>query len=297
MLDLGFTSGAITEPAPPPPRNRNTLAGSADITGRGLHSGIVSTLSLQPASPGSGYCFRRTDLPGKPEIPVSYNHLALEELDRRTTLSTSEASVHTIEHVLSALVAAQIDDAIIEVDAAEPPFVDGSSLPFARMIEQIGKRSSVIPVEPIVINKPMAFLHGDSEVCAMPAAEFRVTFFFNSTHPNLRAQSHSEAVTSETYLTEIAPARTFCFFEEIELLRRAGLIRGANLASAVVIGRKGIINDSLRFSNEPVRHKILDFIGDLALLGRPLQGHFLAWRAGHRVNAAFGMYLKKELNL
>lgn len=297
MIELGFTEPVETGIEPPLPRYRQTLADTISIRGRGIHSGIPAELTLCPAEPGSGFTFCRTDLPGEPVIPVSYDHLAVEELDRRTTLRTSAAAVHTIEHVLSALVGAQVDDALIKISAAEPPFLDGSSLPFAQMIEQVGVVGTPVEVTPIVIPRPVAFIHGDAEVCAIPSAEFRVSFYFTSEHPNLRTQSQTLGITPETYVAEVASARTFCFFEEIEGLRKAGLIKGANLASAVVIGRKGIINDSLRFPDEPVRHKILDFIGDMALLGAPLQGHFMAWRAGHRVNAEFGMYLKKELNL
>jgi UDP-3-O-acyl N-acetylglucosamine deacetylase len=230
-------------------------------------------------------------------IPANYEHLAIDELDRRTTLRTADAAVHTIEHVLSALTAAAVDDAVIKVDAAEPPFADGSALPYTQLIRQVGITPHNEMVKPIVIHRPLAFRFRNAEICAIPSAEYRVSFYFTSNHPNLRSQAHSFHVTPEAYATDIAPARTFCFFEEIEQLRSAGLIKGANLASAVVIGRKGIINDTVRFPDEPVRHKILDFIGDMALLGSPLQGHFMAWRAGHRVNAEFGMYLKKELNL
>lgn len=280
------------------PRCRNTLQSEVSISGRGVHSGITSNLTLSPAQTGTGLCFVRTDLPGMPRIPVTYNHLATEELDRRTTLRTADAAVYTIEHVLSALVACQIDDAIIKMDSAEPPFADGSSLPYTKLINKAGTVTTASEsIQPISIPRPLAFLHGDSEVCAIPSEDFRVTFFFNSNHPNLRTQSQSFVITPETYLAEIAPARTFCFFEEIEAMRKANLIKGANLASAVVIGRKAILNDSLRFPDEPVRHKILDFIGDMALLKAPLRGHFLAWRSGHKVNAAFGKYLIKELNL
>lgn len=296
MMELGFTEPAAAA-STPPVYFRQTLAGEMSITGRGIHSGIPATLTLGPAEPGAGITFCRTDLPGTPIIPATYDYLAVEELDRRTTLRTPAAAVHTIEHVLSALAGAQVHDAVIKMTSAEPPFLDGSSLPFSEMIEQIGIDASDEEITPIAIPRPIAFSHGDAEISAIPSAEFRVSFFFTSEHPNLRSQSQTLQVTPETYVAEIAPARTFCFFEEIEALRKANLIKGANLASAVVIGRKGIINDSLRYPDEPVRHKILDFIGDMALLGAPLQGHFLAWRAGHRVNAAFGMYLKKELNL
>lgn len=277
-------------------RKRHTLAAPLEFTGKGVHSGQLCHMVINPAPPGSGIAFRRIDLPGAPVIPASYDYLAAEELDRRTTLRLGNAAVHTVEHVLSALSAAGIDDALIEQDAAEPPFIDGSSLPFASAIQKIGPKEHGDAISPVVITQPMAFALGGAEICAIPSNTFRVTFFYTSSHPSLRSQSYSAEITPESYLKEIAPARTFCFFDEIEAMRKADLIKGANLSSAVVIGRKALINDSMRFPDEPVRHKILDFIGDMALLGAPLQGHFMAWRAGHRVNAAFGQYLKKELN-
>src|SRR5690606_7805768 len=137
---------------------------------------------------GSGYHFQRSDLPGKPVLPVNYDHLAIAELERRTTLRSGDVTVHTIEHVLSALAAAQVHDCLIEVDAAEPPFLDGSALPFAQLIEQAGIEETPIPLNPIVIGKPLAFSFNGAEVCAVPAEDFRVSFFFTSDHPNLRSQ-------------------------------------------------------------------------------------------------------------
>jgi UDP-3-O-acyl N-acetylglucosamine deacetylase len=185
----------------------------------------------------------------------------------------------------------------VELDAAEPPFLDGSALPYVRMIREAGIVAQDSDARVVRIPAPLAFRDGDSEISALPSETLRVTFFFSSENPFLRTQAAGFVIDPETFAAEIAPARTFCFFEEIENLRRQGLIRGGSLSSAVVIGKKSIINESLRFPDEPVRHKILDFIGDLALLGFPVAGHFLAWRAGHRVNAAFGQFLRKELAL
>jgi UDP-3-O-acyl N-acetylglucosamine deacetylase len=294
------TTPDTTAPATPPsPRLRATLSTPVSLSGRGVHSGISAEITLAPAEPGTGYVFCRTDLPDQPRIPATYDFLATEELDRRTTLRTGNAAVHTIEHVLSALVGAGVDDCLISLTAAEPPFLDGSALPYAEAIERAGIISAddAPEVSPVSIDRPLVFSIDGAEICAIPSPGFQVSFFFTSSHPRLRSQAQSVTVTPEAYLAGIAPARTFCFFEEIETLRKAQLIKGANLGSAVVIGRKATLNDSLRFDDEPVRHKILDFIGDMALLGAPLQGHFLVWRGGHRVNAAFGKYLKKELNL
>lgn len=287
-------------PASPSQRLRATLASTTTLEGYGIHSGAPCRLTLSPAPTGTGYVFRRVDLPDAPAIPVSYDYLAVEELDRRTTLRLpGGTAVHTIEHVISALAGCDIDDAYIDVTAAEPPFLDGSALPYARAIIAAGSAPSAgdQPLQRLILTTPITYLSDGAEISAIPSAELRVTFFFTSNHPALRSQSQSFAITPEVYLAEIAPARTFCFFEEIEMLRQANLIKGANLSSAVVIGRKSIINDSLRFPDEPVRHKILDFLGDISLLKTPVQAHYLVWRGGHRHNALFGKYLQKELNL
>lgn len=297
MNDLGFTAPIEDAVLPSVARFRQSLKEPISAHGKGVHSGRACSVEICPAAPGTGIRFQRTDLPGAPIVPATYDFLAAEELDRRTTLKTPDASAHTIEHVLSALAGCGIDDALVKLDGPEPPIMDGSSLEFVRGITDANIITSDIPAEPIVIDRPLSFLYEQAEISVIPSPDFQVSFFYNSDHPNLQEQSYTTVINPEIYRTQIAPARTFCFFEEIEALYKAGLIKGASLACAVVIGRKGIINDSLRFPDEPVRHKILDLIGDIALLGRPIQGHILAWRAGHKVNAAFGMYLKKELNL
>ena len=214
---------------------------------------------------------------------------------RRTTIAHGDARVFTIEHVLAAAMALGIDNMTVEIDTEEPPFLDGSALPFAEIFTKAGITALDSPVAPLVVPRPLVFHDGDAEISALPSDDFRVTFFYASDEPLLRNQQADFVITPETFAREIAPARTFCFFHEIEQLRTRGLIRGGNLSSSVVIGRKAIINSSLRFEDEPVRHKILDFIGDIALLGRPVQGHFLASKSGHRVHAAFCNFLRKEL--
>jgi UDP-3-O-acyl N-acetylglucosamine deacetylase len=274
-------------------RKRQTIGSPVEISGRGVHSGELGTLRLVPAASGAGISFRRTDL--RVDIPARLENLAADQLLRRTTLAAGDAKVHTIEHVLSAAAGLGVDDLLVEMNCAEPPFADGSAAPFVELIRRAGIVSNDASVEPVQLPSIITYHDADAEIVALPSSELRVTYFFTSARPQLRAQAASVLITPESYATQVAPARTFCFFEEIEALRRANLIKGASLASAVVIGRKAILNESLRFPDEPVRHKILDFIGDLALLQRPLTGHFLAWRAGHRVNAAFALHLRKEL--
>ncbi len=237
-------------------------------------------------------------MPGSPAIPARLDSVLQGELQRRTTLAAGDTKVFTIEHVLSAASALGVWDLVIEMDSPEPPFLDGSAAPFAALLREAGLRESAAAPEPIRLPRTVVFSEGNAEIVAIPSDSFRITYFFSSDHPLLRSQSASVlADDPEVYIRDIAPARTFCFVEEIEAMRRSGLIKGASLASAVVFGRKALLNDSLRFPDEPVRHKILDFIGDLALLGRPLKGHFLAWRSGHRSNALFGLHLKQTLGL
>lgn len=274
---------------------QKTLHRSATLLGKGVHFGEAVRLSVHPAPENHGIVFVRTDLPGSPAVPASLAFLAHDDLLRRTTLRAGSTEVHTVEHLLSAMHVLGVTNARIELDGPELPLLDGSSLPFVDALMSAGlvEQEAVVPI--LAARRPLAFTHEKAEYAVVPATDFRVTFFFTSAEPLLRSQSASFVITPESYAAEIAPARTFAFFQELEMLRRRGLIRGGSLASAVVIGRKAILNPSLRFPDEPVRHKILDFIGDLALLGCPLRGHFLAWRAGHRANAAFATFLRKEL--
>lgn len=260
-----------------------------------MHFGEPVQMTLRPAPPDTGIVFRRTDLEDCPEIPAQLDFLAQDDLLRRTTLRYESAEIHTVEHLLSAAYALGVTNLYVDVNAAELPFFDGSSLPFAELFLEAGTVEQEAELAVLQPFEPLAFQHNAAEICVVPAADFRVTFFFSSSEPLLRTQSATFVISSETFCREIAPARTFAFFHEIEALRRQGLIRGGSLASAVVIGRKAILNESLRFPDEPVRHKILDFVGDMALLGKPVLGHFLVWRSGHSANAAFAQFLRKEL--
>ncbi|MCX7626725.1 MAG: UDP-3-O-acyl-N-acetylglucosamine deacetylase [Candidatus Sumerlaeaceae bacterium] len=273
---------------------QRTIARMSELVGRGVHFGETVRMRVLPAPPHTGIVFVRIDLPGAPEIPANFESLAQEDLLRRTTLRWHEAEVHTVEHFLAAAYVLGITNLRIELDGSELPFLDGSAQPFAQFLLDAGVAEQEATIETCAPSRPLAFRFDHAEIVAMPATDFRVTFFFSSENPLLRTQSATFVVTPESFIREIAPARTFAFFHEIESLRRRGLIRGGSLASAVVIGRKAILNNELRYSDEPVRHKILDFIGDLALLGKPVVGHFLAWRSGHRANAAFVRFLRKE---
>jgi len=276
-------------------RPQRTIGAVREVAGRGLHFGELVRMRIVPASPDSGIVFVRADMPEAPEIPATLDSLAHDDLLRRTTLRWGAAEVHTVEHLLAAAYALGVTNLRVELTASELPFLDGSSLPLAELLCDAGLADQRATIDVLRPQEPLAFRHEFAEITVMPSTDFRVTFFFSSDEPLLRNQAASFVVTPETFVAQIAPARTFAFFNEIEALRRKGLIRGGSLASAVVIGRKAILNETLRFPDEPVRHKILDFIGDLALLGKPVLGHFLVWRSGHRANAAFAQYLRKEL--
>lgn len=274
---------------------RKTISAPINFSGKGVHSGRLCTIILHPAESGNNIVFQRTDLIGSPIVKASINNISDDKLMRRTTLTENGVSVFTVEHVISALYGLGITDCLIEMNQEEPPFIDGSSQPFVEAIISNGVRELKSTITGYYPDTIINYQTKEAEFTVLPAEDFQVTFFYNSNHPGLRAQSYTTPINSEDYLKNIAPARTFCFFEEIEMMRSAGLIKGANLNSAVVIGRKSIINSSLRFDTEPVRHKILDFIGDIALIEFPIRGHYLVWKGGHKVNAEFAKQLKKEI--
>ena len=258
-------------------------------TGIGLHSGRPVRLELKPAAVGHGIRFRRTDL--GVEIPATLAHLA--RLDHATTLSRNGVSIDTVEHLLSALHALGVDDVLVEVDGPEVPILDGSAAPFVILIHEAGLRPLATPRRYLKVLKPVEVVRGGKWARLLPADHFRVSYTIGFDHPLLRRQAASFRVTAETFATEIAPARTFGFLREVETLRRSGLALGGSLDNAVVIGETGVLNNKLRFEDEFVRHKILDAIGDLALLGHPVVAHLEASKAGHALHAALALKLEQ----
>lgn len=239
-------------------------------------------MTLLPAASGSGIRFRRTDLDGRPEIEAKAENVV--DTQRSTTLGKGALRIHTVEHVLAALAGAQIHNAVIELDANEPPIADGSAREFARMIREAGTVAQPDPVEPYVVTSPLQLSLGESEMAIFPHTGFRITC--TSTDQQGRfTQFLSIDIDPKVWEEDLAHARTFCFFEEIEYLIRNGLIRGGSLENAIVIRDDAVLtNEPLRYADEFVRHKILDIIGDLSLLGRPIQGHITAVRPSHHAN-------------
>lgn len=258
-----------------------------------MHTGNLTTITFKPAPPESGITFYRTDLPGRPEIRADIDHVV--DVSRGTTIGINGVRIGTVEHVLAAICGLGIDNMDIELDGNETPNGDGSSLPFihtlkkARVVEQEAERKYIKIVE------PMYYRHGDVTLSVLPAEELRVTLTASYDHIAIGTQYASFTITPEVFEKEIAPARTFCFLREVKMLQEQGLIKGGSLENAVVIGDEAILNDDLRYPDEPVRHKVLDLLGDMFLLGRPLKGHVVAVKPGHARNVAFSRQIKRRL--
>ena len=265
------------------PAKQRTIRNKRSIKGKSLHTGEEVNLSILPAEENQGYIFRRIDLYGKPEIkPSSAN---VSELVRSTTISNGNTKIHTIEHVLSALAGCGVDNAIIELDASEPPILDGSARPFVNLILEAEPVEQEADRDYFVLKEPLSVTSGNRSMIALPHDGFRVTCT-SADDRGSHVQHLSIDLDSETYVAQVSPARTFTVYEDIEELLKLGKIRGGSLDSAIVIkGDKILSKDPLRFDDEFVRHKILDIVGDLALLGKPLKAHIIAVRPGHSLNA------------
>jgi len=263
--------------------NQRTIRKERAIRGKSLHTGEEVSLTLKPALPNSGFLFRRTDLYGKPEIKPTFENIT--DLVRSTTITNGNAKVHTIEHVLSALVGCGIDNAEIELDASEPPIMDGSSRPFVNLIMEAEPIEQEAERKFIEITEPVSVTSGNRSIIALPYDGFRVTCT-SADDRGIHVQHLSIDLDAESYVAQIAPARTFTIYEEIEELLKIGKIQGGSLDSAIVIkGDKVLSKEPLRFDDEFVRHKILDVVGDFSLLGKRLKAHVIAVRPGHSLNS------------
>ena len=294
-------------------KQQRTVKRPVSRSGIGLHTGAQTTITFHPAPINYGYRFVRTDLENCPEIPADIDHVI--DISRGTTISQNGAPVHTVEHVLAALVGMEVDNVRIEVTGKEPPVGDGSAMMFVEMVQEAGVEEQDSPREYLVIEEPI--LYSDEsrgvEIAALPTDDFRVTVMVDYKNPALGSQHSGLFSLEKEFFSEFAPARTFCFLHEVEMLYNNGLIQGGSLDNALVIvdhelndaeltklasmlhinekiilGENGILmNKELRFKNEPARHKLLDLIGDLALVGTPLKAQILAARPGHQSNIEF----------
>ena len=267
---------------------QKTLKRSATFEGVGLHTGHTTTLTFKPAKADEGYVFVRTDLPEKPRIPARVENVNLEDVVLQTALGDGQVQIQTVEHVLAALVGMGIDNAIIEVNSNEPPVGDGSAEPYVSTIEEAGVKTLDAPRHYISIKEPIWMLEDGVELAALPSPNLEVTFKIDYNHPAVGIRSASFLINEDVFRNKIAPARTFCFLKDVEKIRQAGLIKGGSLDNAIVVGDDGILNEGgLRYDDEICRHKILDVLGDFALLGCPLKAHIIAVRSGHVYNVRF----------
>lgn len=265
-------------------RYENTVARGVEVSGVGLHHGVKVRIRILPAPPATGIVFRRTDL-NNFEIPASWRNV--ERVSYATSLMRQGVLISTTEHLLSTLYSMGIDNAYIEIDNLEVPILDGSGRPFVELIRRAGVRPTRRRRRYLVVKEEVACEAAGKRIRIVPDSRFRLSCGIYFGHPMVGRQSLDLEVTPETYAEELAPARTFGFEDELDQMRNMGLIRGATLESAVCFTANGVLNPGgLRFSDEPCRHKALDLIGDLALLGRPLIGRVIAERAGHALHVA-----------
>jgi UDP-3-O-[3-hydroxymyristoyl] N-acetylglucosamine deacetylase len=256
-----------------------------------LHSGNKVTLSLKPAPADAGIRFRRSDLGGQ-EVPATVSHVS--GINHATGLSRDTVRVETVEHLLAAFMSLGVDNAVVDLNSPEVPIMDGSAAPFIYLIQEAGIKSLRAPRQYMKVLRPISVSRGNKRIALYPSDHCKVTYSIAFDHPMLRHQARTIRITEESFVEEIAPARTFGFLEEVEMMRQQGLALGGSLENAIVIGDTGVLNNALRFDDEFVRHKILDVIGDMALLGHPLIGHLVAHRGGHALHAEFAARVLEE---
>jgi UDP-3-O-[3-hydroxymyristoyl] N-acetylglucosamine deacetylase len=260
-----------------------TIRSSVECKGVGLHSGAPVHLKILPAASGAGIIFRRTDLDGFEVEAIGRN---VARVSYATSLMKKGVLISTTEHLLSAFVGMGIDNAIVELDNLELPILDGSAQPFVDLIRRAGVRKQRRARTFLKVLRPLELREGSKFIGVYPSDRYTVSYTIDFPHPLIGRESRSLELTNGHYLKEIASARTFGFLHEAEMMRQQGLIRGASEENAIVLTRDGVVNPPLRYTDEFVRHKILDLIGDLALFGKRILGNVVADRAGHAMHTA-----------
>jgi UDP-3-O-[3-hydroxymyristoyl] N-acetylglucosamine deacetylase/3-hydroxyacyl-[acyl-carrier-protein] dehydratase len=302
-------------------KRQRTIKRPISFSGIGLHTGNKAKITFRPAAPNYGIRFKRTDLEDCPEILADIDHVI--DIARGTTIGQNDVVIHTVEHVLAAIAGLEIDNILVELDTNEPPVGDGSALPFAERLIKAGFEEQNYNKEYLIIEKTITYTDEKRgvDIVVVPSDTFRITFMVDYRNPALGTQYTALYSLEDEFMTEFAPSRTFCFLSEVEQLKDHGLIKGGNVDNAIVIldreldksefhrlkevfnvpdktilGENGILDGKpLRFKNEPVRHKALDLIGDLALLGVPVIGNFMAARSGHAANVELVKLMRKEI--
>ncbi len=298
---------------------QRTIKQPVSLSGTGLHTGGISTMTFRPAPEDHGIRFRRTDLGGSPEVPAVVDHVV--DVSRGTTIAIGEARVQTVEHVMAALVGLQVDNVLVELDANEPPVGDGSARHFVDALLRVGFEKQNAPKDYLIIDQPVEYHNEEKgvDIVALPTDDYRITVMVDYHNPALGSQHTGLFNLENEFVTDFAPCRTFCFLHEVEMLHSQGLIKGGNLDNAIVIvdrelsddelkriggklriknpvilGSNGVLNNRpLHFKNEPARHKLLDLMGDLALIGVPFKAQVLAARPGHASNIEFARKIRR----
>jgi UDP-3-O-[3-hydroxymyristoyl] N-acetylglucosamine deacetylase len=272
--------------------NRKTINANVSITGIGLHSGIYTKVELHPAPAGSGITFVRADLNW---LRIQALQASTTALEYATTVGKDDVSVGTVEHLLSAIMACGITDLDIHIDGPEVPIVDGSALPFLHLIDAAGVRTLAAEIPVMRVRRPLELVDGDKSIRIVPANRLILKYEIDFNHPAIGKQSFAFDYDHDSFLEKIAPARTFGFVRDVERMRAAGLARGGTVENCIVLDDNGVMNGALRFQDEFVRHKILDLLGDLALMGRPIVGEITATKAGHAMHSRFVEMLQREM--
>jgi UDP-3-O-[3-hydroxymyristoyl] N-acetylglucosamine deacetylase len=263
---------------------RKTISTNVSISGIGLHSGIYTTVELRPAPARSGITFVRADLHG---LRIPALQASTTALDYATTVGKDDVSVGTVEHLLSAIMACGVTDVDIHIDGPEVPIIDGSALPFMHLIDAAGVRGLGSEVPLLRLREPIEVVEDGKSIRMVPSNRLVLKYKIDFAHPAIGKQNYQFDYHHDNFLRKIAPARTFGFVRDVEKLRAAGLARGGTVENCIVLDDQAVINGPLRFRDEFVRHKILDLLGDLALIGRPIAGEITAHRAGHALHSRF----------
>ncbi|MBI1722835.1 MAG: UDP-3-O-[3-hydroxymyristoyl] N-acetylglucosamine deacetylase [Gemmatimonadetes bacterium] len=266
------------------------MRGTATLEGVGMHTGAQTRVTFRAAAPGDGVTFRRVDLDGSPNIPARLS--SVTAVERRTTLATNGAEVHTVEHLLAAVAALQIDDLLVEITGPEPPILDGSFTPFLEALKDAEPVEHGGEAQEFTVREAFSVAEGESSYLVGPAPALRLSATIEFPHPLIGRQSGSYDITTETFARELAPARTFGFVREVEALRAKGLITGGTIKNAIVLDDEAVVGTTLLWPDEFVRHKTADLLGDLALLGGRIKAHVVATRPSHRGNVALGRAIR-----
>jgi UDP-3-O-[3-hydroxymyristoyl] N-acetylglucosamine deacetylase/3-hydroxyacyl-[acyl-carrier-protein] dehydratase len=276
---------------------QRTIQHPVSVEGVGLHTGHRAHMTFRPLGPGMGVIFQRVDLPDQPMIKADIRSLlGVKKNPRRTTLAFGDAEIQTIEHLLAAFSGSGIDNILVEIDSNEVPGCDGSALEFSALLKKSGIVEQSVERRTFKVTTPLWAEDEDSSIIVLPSSDFKISYVLDYAHPALGRQYFTSVFSPETFEKDICPARTFCLEEEAEALIKGGMGKGANYENTLVVGKKGVVKNALRFDDEFVRHKVLDLVGDLYLLGMPIKGHVIAIKSGHTLNIRLVQKIQDQLD-